>query len=81
MSRNKDIKYLHTVTGWSYKDCRAKLKQAHWNLSGVPWIALKGCTDQLTIAYNRLKPVIADTCEALGNMFCSMADSLREVRE
>ena len=80
MSRNKDIEYLHSITGWSYKECRTRLKKAHWRLSAVPWLALKECNDQLTLAYNRLKPIIADTCEALGNMFCSVADSFREVQ-
>ena len=36
MSRNKDIKYLHDVTGWSYKLCRQKMKDNNWDL----WQAL-----------------------------------------
>lgn len=32
MSHNKDIKYLHAVTGESYAVCRRKMKAAHWNL-------------------------------------------------
>lgn len=32
MSRNKDIKFLHKVTGWSYKKCRAHMKANHWDL-------------------------------------------------
>lgn len=32
MSRNKDIKLLHDLTGWSYKKCRAHMKANHWDI-------------------------------------------------
>ena len=32
MSHNKDIKFLHTVTGEPYAVCRRKMKAAHWDL-------------------------------------------------
>ena len=32
MSRNKDIKILHNLTGWSFKKCRAHMKANHWDL-------------------------------------------------
>jgi len=32
MSRNKDIKILHSLTGWSFKKCRAHMKANHWDL-------------------------------------------------
>lgn len=32
MSRNKDIKLLHDVTGWPFKKCRAHMKANNWNL-------------------------------------------------
>ena len=32
LSRNKTINYLHAVTGWSYKECRTKLKANSWSL-------------------------------------------------
>lgn len=35
LSRNKTINYLHAVTGWSYKECRTKLKANSWSLYGV----------------------------------------------
>ena len=35
LSRNKTINFLHTVTGWSYKKCRTKLKANNWSLYGV----------------------------------------------
>lgn len=35
MSRNKDIKLLHEITGWSYKECRKRMKANHWKISKV----------------------------------------------
>lgn len=32
MSRNKDIKLLHEITGCSYKECRRRMKANHWDL-------------------------------------------------
>lgn len=32
MSHNKDIRYLHAVTGEPYAVCRRKMKVAHWDL-------------------------------------------------
>ncbi len=32
MSHNKDIEYLHEVTGEPYAVCRRKMKAAHWDL-------------------------------------------------
>lgn len=32
MSRNKDIKIFHNLTGWSFKKCRAHMKANHWDL-------------------------------------------------
>jgi len=32
MSRNKDIKILRNLTGWSFKKCRAHMKANHWDL-------------------------------------------------
>lgn len=32
MSHNKDIRFLHEVTGEPYAVCRRKMKAAHWNL-------------------------------------------------
>ena len=35
VSRNKDIKLLHEMTGWSYKECRTRMKANHWDISKV----------------------------------------------
>ena len=80
MSRNKDIKFLHDTFGWSYKDCRAKLKKAHWKLELIPWIATRSNLDQLCRAFNNLKPAIANACDVIGSALCFFADALRETK-
>lgn len=35
MSRNKDIKLLHEITGLSYKECRAKMKRHGWDFNAA----------------------------------------------
>ena len=76
MSRNKDIEFLHTVTGDPYSVCRARMKACKWNL--IDALQLTDHLDILSNSLNSLRPVFADVCESLGNMFCSLADSLRE---
>ena len=80
MSRNKDIKFLHETFGWSYKDCRAKLKKAHWKLELIPWIATSIDMQQIGKAFDNLKPALANACEIVGSAFCSLADALRETK-
>lgn len=35
MSRNKDIAYLHCLTGWDFKICRLIMKEFKWDLRTV----------------------------------------------
>ena len=35
MSRNKDIAYLHCLTGWDFKTCRLIMKEFKWDLQTV----------------------------------------------
>ena len=45
MSRNKDIEFYHNVSGLSYKECRANLKAAHWDLSAIFFPKLSELTE------------------------------------
>lgn len=59
MSHNKDIRYLHAVTGEPYAVCRRKMKVAHWDLFkalGYPSI------DEI---WEKLTPVIEVCAEAV----------------
>lgn len=65
MSRNKDIKLLHNVTGWSFKRCRAHMKANHWDL--VKAITLGDILGQLP-------KIISNTMAVMGeaiNLFVS----------
>lgn len=63
MSRNKDIKLLHQMTGLPYAECRKKMKEHHWDvnaaLSSVPNF------DILTNAFLKLGKVIQETLKRL----------------
>lgn len=37
MSRNKDVKVVHEITGLPYSECRRRLKESDWNV----WEAAK----------------------------------------
>ena len=71
---------MHDTFGWSYKDCRAKLKKAHWRLELIPWIATNDSIGQICRAFDNLKPALASACGAIGSMFCSLADTFRETK-
>ena len=78
MSRNKDIKFLHKTTGWAYKDCRAYMKLASWDLD----LALKG----YILAYDpRIIEVIQNTaavlCECADKIVRTMMPALEKVVE
>lgn len=67
MSRNKDIKLLHNVTGWSFKKCRAHMKANHWDLiKALPIGDILG----------QLPEIISNTMKAMGetlNLAASIA--------
>lgn len=67
MSRNKDIKYLHDVTGWSYKTCRQKMKDNHWDL----WQAL-GYGEAFNYFLDKLPEIVNDIADSL-KMFIDAA--------
>jgi hypothetical protein len=59
MSHNKDIRYLHEVTGESYAVCRQKMKAAHWDLFKA---LVYPSVDEIL---EKLKPVIEVCAEAV----------------
>ena len=62
MSHNKDLKFLHEVTGEPYAVCRRKMKAAHWDLYkalGYPSF------DKIL---ETLKPVIEGVAEAAAEV-------------
>jgi hypothetical protein len=68
MSRNKDIKFLHYITGDPYSICRKKLKAAKWSLERVLFPSL----EPLDIAMEALSSALAN----LGN---AVSDAIKKI--
>ena len=68
MSRNKDIKFLHYITGDPYSICRKKLKAAKWSLERVLFPSL----DPLEIAMEAISSALAN----LGN---AVSDAIKKI--
>ena len=70
MSRNKDIKRLHLVSGRSYKECRDTLKATGWNYNSAFFLLFPNVFD----AAERVS-------EILTNWFNAMADLCNTIGE
>lgn len=78
MSRNKDIKLLHEVTGLSYKECRARMKRCGWDVSkaffdGNPFVC---CLDQ---GFDELLKAVSDAAEMVADAVNGVADAMTKV--
>lgn len=69
MSRNKDIYALHVITGNSYKECRNRMKAAHWNL----YIALGYQAD-----WDAIAEVLKDVAECIGKTITEAVKQLQQ---
>ncbi len=76
MSRNKDIKYLHKITGLSYKECRTLMKENHWDWwrawlssKGSCYKPLLGVMDAVSDVSNALAKAINEFGEAVTKTF------------
>ena len=72
MSRNKDIKKLHVITGDPYSVCRAKMKRNHWNLvyaiaEGTPFSAVIEAINAVNDALSNCIMSIADAAKVFGD--------------
>lgn len=69
MSRNKDIKLLHDLTGWSYKKCRAHMKANHWDIvKALPIGDVLG----------KLPEIISNTMAVMGEAINLVASTARD---
>lgn len=88
MSRNKDIAYLHCLTGWDFKICRLIMKEFKWDLRTVERAYILSQDEELreiienivasfaksaAKAIEALKPAIENATEAFGQL----AESIR----
>lgn len=68
MSRNKDIKFLHYITGEPYSICRKRLKAAKWSLERVLFPSLEPLATTME--------AISDALANLGN---AVSDALKKI--
>lgn len=68
MSRNKDIKFLHYITGEPYSICRKKLKAAKWSLERVLFPSLEPLATTME--------AISDALVNLGN---AVSDAIKKI--
>ena len=82
MSRNKDIKALHEITGEPYSVCRAKMKAAHWNLDKALGFsdALKFISEMTNTILDGIPQALEDLAHGLGDYFISVGETLKNVK-
>lgn len=83
MSRNKDIEYLHDLTGWDFKICRLIMKEFRWDLQAVERAYILSQDEELrenieniiasvaeasAKALEALKPVIENSVKVIGQL-------------
>ena len=61
MSRNKDVKFVHKITGLPYSECRRRLKESDWDV----WEATKIADASF----------LNDFAEAIGNAVNTICDA------
>lgn len=74
MSRNKDIEFYHKVSGLSYKECRANLKAAHWDLGAVFFPKLL----VLAESCKAIVQILAESLDAVSDVCKNLSNALRE---
>ena len=75
MSRNKDIDYIHYVTGWSYKECRRKYKENGYNLI----MTLPEVNDNVKKAIDAATKSIKAVAEAITKVAETLCDTIKSV--
>lgn len=96
MSRNKDIAYLHALTGWDFKTCRLIMKKFSWDLQTVERAYILSQDEELreniekiiasvaesaAKAFEALMPVIENTVEVLGQWVESIRPALEAAHQ
>ena len=83
MSRNKDIKLLHEVTGLSYKECRAKMKRCGWDFTaalfeGNPFVLV--LQDGFDTFMKALEQAVVSTAQAVEAFGEALSGALNNVK-
>lgn len=73
MSHNKDIKFLHEVTGEPYAVCRRKMKAAHWNLyKALGYPSFDEILETLIPVIEGVAEAVAEVAKAVGHIIESI---------
>lgn len=86
MSRNKDIEMIHTITGWSYKECRRRYHENGHDLwKTLPFNAesIEIAMEGLNKALEALPRIMDDALAAMKNFFdnLDMSDFTKRYEE
>lgn len=73
MSHNKDIEFLHEVTGEPYAVCRRKMKAAHWNLyKALGYPSFVEILETLTPVIEGVAEAAVEVAKAIGHIIESI---------
>lgn len=73
MSHNKDIEYLHEVTGEPYAVCRRKMKAAHWDLyKALGYPSFDEILKTITSVIEGVAEAAAEVAMAIGHIIESI---------
>ena len=73
MSHNKDLKFLHEVTGEPYAVCRRKMKAAHWDLyKALGYPSFDKILETLTPVIEGVAEAAAEVAKAIGHIIESI---------
>ena len=79
MSRNKDIKLLHDMTGLAYKECRALMKKNHWDYWRAFFDAKNLPYGSIMDFANEFSKNITMICNTLGDMCREVIECMTSV--
>lgn len=78
MSRNKDIAYLHCLTGWDFKICRLIMKEFKWDLRTVERAYILSQDEELR---ENIENIIASVAEAAAKTFEALKPAIENATE
>lgn len=79
MSRNKDIKKLHSLSGKSYKECRETMKLTHWEFGAAVLILCPDIFDVFAGEVNKLADTISAWCRSVSEVCCTLAEKAGKI--
>ena len=81
MSRNKDIAYLHRLTGWDFKTCRLIMKEFKWDLQTVERAYMLSQNDDLKDSIVNITSAVAEAAARLFENLVSVTETVNKAFE